>query len=384
MVPHPQTDLPPRGFLRGVSTDSLLASREARWDGRHSCLYSAVNHQLCSTNRSYFQRWKDAPGYDLELPEELRGMARRWTTDGWKLDARPEGNYLERKASRPPPQENKRQKKQEKGWNSRHTVVYAKDNAKLNVNIRSYFDRSLEPFHPGRSSQPRQKLKPTWTLEKSSKPLSPPPSCRNLEPYDPEFDNPVTFSAGNDELTANLRDYFDRPRTREDPKHPAYDRHPQPGNVRIREHSVDGREHWRNGFGHSTGKPTEGNEILTREQWNELSPRKKPPLAISWREPQNQPTILRDGYVPGNWFKAAATDGTGMGVTFGEPIEALGHGMGTVTRETKEGKLRTAWYYPVEPPLRKKPPVGASPKKKFRSIDTLALSKSIGDISELV
>ena len=31
-----------------------------------------------------------------------------------------------------------------------------------------------------------------------------------------------------------------------------------------------------------------------------------------------------------------------MGVTFGEPIEALGHGMGTVTRETKEGKLRTA------------------------------------------
>ena len=41
-----------------------------------------------------------------------------------KLDARPEGNYLERKASRPPPQENKRQKKQEKGWNSRHTVVH--------------------------------------------------------------------------------------------------------------------------------------------------------------------------------------------------------------------------------------------------------------------
>lgn len=185
-------------------TLSKWAAKEKKWDARHGVCFSAANDVVSANDRSYFGRWRDPDGY--KNPPELDGYCCRWVPT-WKQMGPAERHQPKKHVDR-----------REGRWNARHPVVYSKDNEKYTTNVRSYFDRTLEPFHPGPSTGPERerKLEITWTLGHTDRGVGPFPRPM-VDPEGEDFQVPALFSTlANDENSANFRSYFDRMRERRD------------------------------------------------------------------------------------------------------------------------------------------------------------------------
>jgi len=196
-----------QGRIKAKSGDAKLlrkwAQREKQWDARHAVCFSAANELVSTNDRSYFGRWRDPAGY--KAPAALDQYCCRWLPT-WK-QVGPAERPDRRKTVDP----------RTKRWDERHSVVYSKDNECYSTNVRSYFDRTLEPYHPGeRSHQPGQKVEITWNLPHSDRGVGPFPRPLPLAEGQEDFQVPTLFSEGNEEVSTNFRNYFDRPRERRD------------------------------------------------------------------------------------------------------------------------------------------------------------------------
>lgn len=70
------------------------------------------------------------------------------------------------------------QRKRESGWDRKHTVLFSRDNDRLQVNMRSYFDRWKDVDDGGHEKEP------TWRLRVERKPLI---AKSASEPFMPKF-----------------------------------------------------------------------------------------------------------------------------------------------------------------------------------------------------
>lgn len=162
---------PPLRAARELVSETGAAARASGgrqrkdWDTRHHLLFSVVNSNLQKNIRSYFGRHRETEAYGLRHDEPLR------TT--WQLDT-PEippalgtlrGHYAKFNSPQGSPSAGRLpaigdgsqspsstgmsraasdpsfHTQRETGWNSRHHVIFAKDNHHYHANLREYFER---------------------------------------------------------------------------------------------------------------------------------------------------------------------------------------------------------------------------------------------------
>jgi len=155
-------DLVDESAARSASAKRLRAlPRRKAWDDRHHLVYSVCNNAMQRNVRSYFDRPRDIQSYGQRWDEPLR------TT--WQLDtpekppAKAAGSpqmggttsptsadgaaVMSRSASAPggrgstPSSELFAGIGPREDWNSRHSVMFTKDNHHYHGNLRHYFER---------------------------------------------------------------------------------------------------------------------------------------------------------------------------------------------------------------------------------------------------
>lgn len=169
---------PPLRAARELVSDSSAAARPSpgkgrrpEWNGRHQLAYSVCNHRMQKNIRDYFDRGRDIDSdglryneplrtqWQLDTPEQrpalgsLRGHYAKFNTADGGLDphagslpmiadgmtskeASPNSTGMSRSRS-----EASVGAIRENGWNSRHMVVFSKDNHHYHGNLREYFER---------------------------------------------------------------------------------------------------------------------------------------------------------------------------------------------------------------------------------------------------
>jgi hypothetical protein len=165
---------PPLRAARDLVSETGAAARASGakprrpdWDLRHNLMYSVVNHRMQKNIRSYFDRHREAESYglrydeplrtkwQLDTPEQkpplgtLRGHYAKFNSPGGGIalpalpdspgasgsqQVSPHSTGMSRVSSDPG-------LAREQGWNSRHQVIFSKDNHHYHGNMREYFER---------------------------------------------------------------------------------------------------------------------------------------------------------------------------------------------------------------------------------------------------
>jgi len=139
---------------KGQSTGELTRSpkRKGRptWNDRHHLLYSTVNDKMQKNVRAYFDRPREIDAYGTRYDEPLRTI---WQLDTPVVAPPPGANMplspssvanaermekLSRSYSAP---KMTGEQRREARWDSRHHILFAKDNHYFQANLREYFER---------------------------------------------------------------------------------------------------------------------------------------------------------------------------------------------------------------------------------------------------
>lgn len=118
--------------------------RKPQWNDRHHLVFSVVNGQLQKNVRSYFDRTRDIEGYGLRFDQPLKNE--------WQLDYGTDQTYdakMMEKEALPEVKDPRGSKGMTKsasapGWDSRHQVLFNKDNHHYHPNYRDYFNKPRE------------------------------------------------------------------------------------------------------------------------------------------------------------------------------------------------------------------------------------------------
>eukprot|EP00435_Cladocopium_sp_Y103_P052635 s2139_g16.t1 len=140
---------------KGQSTGDLTRSSPVRrgrpaWNDRHHLLYSTVNDKMQKNVRAYFDRPREIDAYGTRYDDPLRTI--------WQLDtpvaAPPPGTSMPLSPSSVANAERMEkfsrsysapkltgEQLREARWDSRHHILFAKDNHYFQANLREYFER---------------------------------------------------------------------------------------------------------------------------------------------------------------------------------------------------------------------------------------------------
>merc|ERR1711956_152075 len=136
---------------KGVAASPIppMQGRRPQWDSRHQVPFSQVNAKLTRNTRSYFDRPRESESYGLRHDPPLRTH--------WQLqDGSSENSMSQLTASAASPQasqsaasspEVSRLRRRELSWQSRHRVIFEKDNNHYHPNFRAYFARPKSLLH---------------------------------------------------------------------------------------------------------------------------------------------------------------------------------------------------------------------------------------------
>lgn len=139
------------GAMLGASSSQQRQPQPRRkdWDDRHHLLFSVVNDKMQKNVRAYFDRPREAESYGLKLGAQLRttwqletpveppspGASSRMATPKHGTSGTGHGKSLMSKSASSPDMFNRSQ------WDSRHHVMFTKDNKTYHPNSREYFER---------------------------------------------------------------------------------------------------------------------------------------------------------------------------------------------------------------------------------------------------